>query len=256
MSRVDTATGPTAADFPVNNVPVGNSIQDLDLDVFLDLMLTELQNQDPLNPMDNQEMLNTISQIREISASDKLSGTLDSVLRGQNVTTATGLIGTKVEGLTDDGRRVNGDVQNVTINDGEPELELAVNTSASAAETEGGVAEGAYTYSVVWEAGDNTFGVQVPVDTSQFAGEFNGSIRLENLPQTDGVPKRVYRTKQPNGEPQFVGPLPGSASRFVDSRSDGELQDESYPAGTSFVSFANSVKVRLNNIRSVETIQR
>ena len=59
MSAVDSSTSTTAAAQPVG----GNSIQDLDLDVFLDLMLTQLQSQDPLNPMDNEEMINSISQI-------------------------------------------------------------------------------------------------------------------------------------------------------------------------------------------------
>ena len=31
----------------------GNALQDLDIDQFLKLMISELQNQDPLNPMDN-----------------------------------------------------------------------------------------------------------------------------------------------------------------------------------------------------------
>ncbi len=251
MSAINTLN----ANAPSSTTQAGNSIEDLDLDVFLNLMLTELQNQDPLNPMDNQEMLNTISQIREISANDKLAGTLDSVLLGQNVSTATGLIGTKVEGLTDDGRRVSGDVQNVAINDGEPLLDLAVNTSASAGDTEGSVLEGNYTYSVVWDVGDNTFGVQLPVDTDDLEGEFQGSVRLENLPQTTGVTKRVYRTA-PGGEPRLVGSLPENATSFVDAKATNELRNESFPDTTQFVSFANSVKVKLSNIGSVQTVQR
>ena len=45
-------------------------------------MITELQNQDPLNPMDNTQMLEQINQIRQIGATDKLTSTLDSVLLG------------------------------------------------------------------------------------------------------------------------------------------------------------------------------
>lgn len=252
MSQISTLN----ANAPSRETQAGNSIQDLDLDVFLNLMLTELQNQDPLNPMDNQEMLNTISQIREISANDKLAGTLDSVLLGQNVSTATSLIGTKVEGLTDDGRRVTGDVQNVAINDGEPLLDLAVNTSASAGKSEGEVAEGSYTYSVVWDVGDNTFGVQIPVNTDDLGDEFAGTIRLENLPNTEGVPKRVYRATNPGGEPRLLGPLSDDATSFVDQRASSGLSPDTLAPGTQFVSFANSVKVKLSNIGTVESGQR
>lgn len=248
MSRINSAL--TAS--PPSNTLVGNSIEDLDLDVFLDLMLTELQNQDPLNPMDNQEMLNTISQIREISANDRLSETLDSVLLGQNVATATGLIGTEVEGLTADGRRVNGAVQNVAINDGEPQLELAVATKASAGESEGAIKAGSYTYEVVWETGSGPFSVRIPVNTAELGDDFNGSIQLENLPVTGGAIRKVYRSKN-GGPPQLVGPLPSSASRFTDSRADGELREETAPAGRQIVEFADSVKVKLSNISTVQT---
>jgi len=38
------------------------------MNTFLKLMITELQQQDPLNPMDNKDMLNQIAQIRAVGA--------------------------------------------------------------------------------------------------------------------------------------------------------------------------------------------
>ena len=52
------------------------------MNTFLKLMITELQQQDPLNPMDNKDMLNQIAQIRAVGASDQLTKTLNSVLLG------------------------------------------------------------------------------------------------------------------------------------------------------------------------------
>src|SRR5690606_22993664 len=195
--------------------PKRSSVQDMDLDAFLNLMLTELQNQDPLDPMDNQEMLNTMGQIREISASDKLTSTLDSVLLGQNVSTSAGLIGKEVEGMTDAGRRVTGEVLQVSINDGAPVLELAVETSAEAGGVEGKIAPGNYQYEIVWETDDGVFSVQPSVDTEDLGDDFQGSIALRNLPQHDAdVPRKVYRTGG-NGDPRLVGTLPnGTASGF------------------------------------------
>ena len=244
-----TAVAPSAA-------PTGNSIENLDLDTFLQLMLQELQNQDPLDPMDNSELLQQLTQIREISANDKLTDTLDSVLLGQNVTTATGLIGTEVEGLTDDGRRVTGSVQQVTINDGEPRLELAVATAAEAGDTEGALEEGTYLYEIAWEAEDTTFSVQVQTSTADFADEFNGSIRVDNLPETS-TPKRIYRSDSSGGgEMRLVGTLAnGSVTSFVDTLADDQRRDEALGGNRQVLQFADSVEVTLNNISTVQTLR-
>ena len=91
----------------------------MDLDSFLKLMITELQNQDPLDPMENSEMLQQLGQMRSIGASDKLTSTLDAVLLGQNLTTASSLIGKEVNALTDDGSNVQGTIDRVTVTPGD-----------------------------------------------------------------------------------------------------------------------------------------
>ena len=106
-----------------------NALRDVDLDDFLKLMITELRNQDPLNPMDNVQILQTVSQIREIGATAKLNETLDAVLLGQNLTNAASLIGKQIRALTSDGDSVSGRVDRVTIAGGDVSLhvgELAV----------------------------------------------------------------------------------------------------------------------------------
>lgn len=233
----------------------GNSLQNLDLDVFLEIMLEELQNQDPLDPMDNGELLDQLSQIREISSNDKLTDTLDSVLLGQNVATATGLIGTEVDGLTDDGQRVSGAVQRVKINDGQPTLDLAVSTRAEAGDREGDIEVGSYAYEVVWEAEGVQFSVQTTVDTEKFGDDFDGSIRIENLPETD-VSKRVYRTDSSGtGDLRLVGVLStGSTTAFTDTVADNRRQDETLEGSRQVLQFASAVPVRLSNIDEVRTV--
>ncbi|TWU00326.1 flagellar basal body rod modification protein [Botrimarina colliarenosi] len=231
-----------------------NSIESLDLTTFLDLMLTQLQQQDPLEPMDNQEMLNTISQIREIGASDKLSETLDSVLLGQNIATASNLIGKQVQGLTDSGQRVLGAVQQVSINDGAPRLELAIETGASAGTIDGGIPDGTYKYEVVWETDDGLFSVQAEVDTADFGDDYKGSIRLENLPQLDSkVSRKVYRTDGAS-DPQLVGVMPnGLSTSFTDAVA--ELGEETLTGQRSILRYADSVSIKLSNVSGVETLK-
>ncbi len=113
MTRVPTATANTAANPTTKRGD--NGLGDVDLDQFLQLLISELQNQDPLNPLDNSEMLQQISQIREIGATDKLSSTLTTVLRGQNLSTASNLIGQEIDALADDGSNVKGLVDRVSM---------------------------------------------------------------------------------------------------------------------------------------------
>lgn len=61
-------------------------------DRFLKLLVTQLQNQDPLNPMDNAQMTTQLAQISTVTGIDKLNTTLssmiDSVASSQNVQSA------------------------------------------------------------------------------------------------------------------------------------------------------------------------
>jgi flagellar basal-body rod modification protein FlgD len=101
-----------------------DALRDLDMDEFLKLMITELQNQDPLNPLENNEILQQISQIREIGATGKLTETLEAVLLGQNLTSATSMIGKTIEALSDDAQTIRGTVDKITVADGEPRLHV------------------------------------------------------------------------------------------------------------------------------------
>ncbi len=99
-----------------------DAFSDMGMDSFIQLMITELQNQDPLNPMDNAQMLEQIGQIREIASNDKLSETLENLMLGQGITMASGLMGREVSALSDDTKRIQGIVDRVLIEDGEAKL--------------------------------------------------------------------------------------------------------------------------------------
>jgi flagellar basal-body rod modification protein FlgD len=101
------------------------SLRGLDMDHFLTLMITELQNQDPLNPLDNAQILEQISQIREIGATTQLQETLDAVLLGQNLTNASSLIDKHVRGLTSAGEEVQGKVERISVAENKVELSVA-----------------------------------------------------------------------------------------------------------------------------------
>jgi flagellar basal-body rod modification protein FlgD len=107
---------------------LNSSLGSLNLDDFLKMLLTELQNQDPLSPMDSSQMLTQIGQISQVGATQSLTSTLNSVLLGQTIGNATAMIGKTITGLGDDGTDVTGKVDKVTISDGQPVLTIGSDT--------------------------------------------------------------------------------------------------------------------------------
>ena len=105
-----------------------DALQSLDVNDFLKLMISELQNQDPLNPMDNSQLLQQISQMREIAATGDMTSTLQAVLLGQNVSSGSALIGKEVSALTDAGDTVTGTVDKVNIAGGDVTLQIGDNS--------------------------------------------------------------------------------------------------------------------------------
>lgn len=113
MSRIQSSLTSTATESTSDQR--GGGLQDLDLDQFLSLIITELQNQDPLSPTDNAALMEQIGQLRTLSANDKLTDTLTSFSVTQELTTASSLIGKKVDGIDDVGDAINGVVERVSV---------------------------------------------------------------------------------------------------------------------------------------------
>lgn len=105
-----------------------NGFGNLKLDDFMKMLLAELQNQDPLSPMDASQMLTQIGQITQVGSTQQLTSTLNSVLLGQNVSNATSLIGKTISGLDVNNKEVVGKVDKVTITNGKPVLSVGDTT--------------------------------------------------------------------------------------------------------------------------------
>ncbi|QDU55314.1 flagellar hook assembly protein FlgD [Aeoliella mucimassa] len=248
MSQVSSTSSSTSG---ASSSSATSAISQLDIDSFLDLMIAELQNQDPLNPLENDQLLAQISQIREVGATDKLTETLESVLLGQNISSATNLIGADVLAMTDDGERVTGNVQAVTIDGGEAQLELAVAPTGTASSTEGKVEEGDYVYEVVWEGSDgNEYSFQVGVSTASLE-DFEGSIQVNNLPETKGV-KRIYRTDSSgSGDKKLIGTTAsGTTSTFTDTTSSS-ARGKTLDTTPQKLTLASKVTVSLKNVAEI-----
>ena len=115
MSSISGASNTIGASKSNTNSLSGGGMDDIDMSTFLNLMITELQNQDPLNPTDNAALLEQIGQIRSISSNDKLVSTLSSFSNTQELSTASSLIGKKISGLDLSGAEIEGQVSSVSV---------------------------------------------------------------------------------------------------------------------------------------------
>src|SRR4051794_32893684 len=217
-----------------------NAVNDIDMNTFLKLMITELQQQDPLNPMDNKDMLNQIAQIRAVGASDQLTKTLSSVLLGQNITSATNLMGADISAITDSGESITGIVNRVAIDKGVPKIHVENAPGLAASAAEGKVEAGTYNYRVVWSGPNNTllgmdFSGNNGITTTGAEG-VDQSIHIQGLPATDG-PKYVYRTdKTGTGNYQLVGVIAKEQGSVIDDTADADRNGQTLTASFQQVS--------------------
>jgi flagellar basal-body rod modification protein FlgD len=91
---------------------------------FINMMVTQLQNQDPLDPAKNSELLAQMSQIGQLQSTTALQDSLKTLVLQNNLGAAGNMIGKEVEGLDDDGAKMNGLVTSVHVEGDEVSLEL------------------------------------------------------------------------------------------------------------------------------------
>jgi flagellar basal-body rod modification protein FlgD len=88
-------------------------------DDFFKLLVTQLTNQDPLEPTGNEELLKQISSIREIELSSTLTESLERLTGQQHFAATSGLIGQYVTGTAgEDGAVQSGLVIGVRFAEG------------------------------------------------------------------------------------------------------------------------------------------
>lgn len=93
---------------------------DLDKTDFLRLLVTQVQNQDPLNPMSNDEFVAQLTQFSILEQNQNLNDGMQELRTLGGVQQAAALVGRTVEYLdTETGERLSGRVDRVEIVDNE-----------------------------------------------------------------------------------------------------------------------------------------
>ena len=85
---------------------------------FLKLLVTQLQNQDPTEPVGNEELLNQLSQMRSLQSNLELGEAMKAITTNQNLSTAAGFIGKTVAGTDLEGAALTGVVDRAFLTDG------------------------------------------------------------------------------------------------------------------------------------------
>jgi flagellar basal-body rod modification protein FlgD len=116
------AVSATAA---AGSTPTSNlSLQD-----FLRILTSQLSNQDPLKPLDNQEFVTQVAQFSTLEQSRQLNEKIDQLLSVQSVTSSVGLLGKTVD-INLSGNTVTGQVTAISYASGDPRVTVTTTNGA------------------------------------------------------------------------------------------------------------------------------
>jgi flagellar basal-body rod modification protein FlgD len=116
---------PTIDAISPDSLREGNSTGRMSREEFLRLLTTQLQHQDPTDPMDNSKVLEQLSMLENLEAVGTLTTTLNSMVTSQSLGSAANLIGKHVAAIGADGQRVEGIVSGLVS--GADGIKLVIN---------------------------------------------------------------------------------------------------------------------------------
>lgn len=95
----------------------GNGFETLKTEDFVKILITQLSNQNPLQPLEDNQLLQQISSIQALSSTSQLIDTLNAFGLNQNLGAASSLIGREVSAKVG-GSQVSGIVNKAVVEDG------------------------------------------------------------------------------------------------------------------------------------------
>jgi flagellar basal-body rod modification protein FlgD len=117
-------TGANLSTAASSQAPVRNRMSELKAEDFIKMMITQLQNQDPLEPAKNSELLAQMSQIGSLQSSTMLQESLKGIVLQNQIGGAGNLLGKSVQGMNDKNETVKGVVNSIRVEKDKVMLEL------------------------------------------------------------------------------------------------------------------------------------
>jgi len=106
------------------NVGTNRGFAELDSSEFIRILVTELQNQDPLDPQDTTALLEQLSSLRNIESQSDLQDQLKDLVKQNEVAAASNMIGKLVQGVDTTNANATGLVVSVRVTEDGVLLEL------------------------------------------------------------------------------------------------------------------------------------
>jgi flagellar basal-body rod modification protein FlgD len=119
-----TSTGSTTSAPPVN--PLGQ----LGKDAFLKLLAAQLQNQDPTNPVDNQQFMGQMAQFSALEQTTNMANALQGLTTSNQISQAVGLVGHTIGYTKSDGTTANGTAESVSVTNGQITIKVGSDSVA------------------------------------------------------------------------------------------------------------------------------
>jgi len=105
--------------------PSSNAFGELSSEEFINILITELTQQDPFKPNDSGAILEQLSSLRNIESQVSLQEQLKTMVDQNAISSASGMIGQFVKGLDANNQTLEGIVQSVVVENGNPILKLS-----------------------------------------------------------------------------------------------------------------------------------
>ncbi len=96
---------------------------------FLKILTAQLNNQDPLKPVDNQEFVAQIAQFATLEQSRQLNDKIDSLLSVQSSVQSLSLLGRTVD-INQNGFIITGKISALDVSSGTPLMTVTTSTGA------------------------------------------------------------------------------------------------------------------------------
>ncbi|KHK58662.1 flagellar hook capping protein [Ralstonia sp. A12] len=101
----------------------GSQVNNLNMQDFLKVLLTQLTYQDPLKPMDNQQFMAQVAQFTALGQTQQMNSNIETLVSNQASLQSVGLIGRTVDITTSSGT-MTGTVSALSLSGTSPQLTI------------------------------------------------------------------------------------------------------------------------------------